>query len=120
VLKTTLGKNTRLLSTRHFQNVFENARKFRYHGASVLVHENELIHSRLGICIPKKQIPRAVDRNRIKRLIRENFRLRRTDLINHLDMIFLGYAALQDLDNKEITVCLDSLWAKLIKFYKKA
>lgn len=30
--------------------------------------------SRLGLAIPKKKVRRAIDRNRIKRLIRENFR----------------------------------------------
>ena len=32
------------------------------------------INSRLGLAIPKKKARRAIDRNRIKRLIRENFR----------------------------------------------
>jgi ribonuclease P protein component len=31
-------------------------------------------NSRLGLAIPKKKARRAIDRNRIKRLIRENFR----------------------------------------------
>ncbi len=32
------------------------------------------MNSRLGLAIPKKKARRAIDRNRIKRLIRENFR----------------------------------------------
>jgi ribonuclease P protein component len=35
---------------------------------------NELDISRIGLAIPKKNAKRAVDRNRIKRLIREIFR----------------------------------------------
>jgi len=31
-------------------------------------------YSRLGLAIPKKKARRAIDRNRIKRLVRENFR----------------------------------------------
>jgi ribonuclease P protein component len=35
---------------------------------------NQLEVSRLGLAIPKKNAKRAVDRNRIKRIIRETFR----------------------------------------------
>lgn len=34
-------------------------------------------HSRLGIIVGKKAVPRAVDRNRAKRLVRESFRVLR-------------------------------------------
>lgn len=38
-------------------------------------NKNDLqTHSRLGLAIPKRNAKRAIDRNRIKRLIRENFR----------------------------------------------
>ena len=36
--------------------------------------------ARLGLVIGKKLLRRAVDRNRVKRCIRERFRLRRSDL----------------------------------------
>jgi len=41
---------------------------------SIFVHANELKRSRIGIIVGKKVAPRAVDRNRIKRLVRETFR----------------------------------------------
>ena len=36
--------------------------------------------ARLGLVVPKKNVSKAVERNRIKRLIRESFRLRKSRL----------------------------------------
>jgi ribonuclease P protein component len=41
---------------------------------SVFVQANALKRSRIGIIVSKKVASRAVDRNRIKRLVRETFR----------------------------------------------
>lgn len=46
---------------------------FSFHEKNSQAHEIES-PSRLGLAIPKKMAKRAVDRNRIKRLIREVFR----------------------------------------------
>ena len=40
----------------------------------------ELSDARLGLVVGKKLLKRSVDRNRIKRIIREQFRLLRPDL----------------------------------------
>jgi ribonuclease P protein component len=40
----------------------------------VQVCANECSRARLGLVVPKRYVPRAVDRNRVKRLIREWFR----------------------------------------------
>jgi ribonuclease P protein component len=36
---------------------------------------NDLAYARLALVVPKRFAPRAVDRNRVRRLIRETFRL---------------------------------------------
>lgn len=113
-----LGKEFKLITPGSFQKVFKNARKFRHLGISVLVCKNNLPCSRLGICVPKKQVPRAVDRNRIKRIIRESFRVKRKDLETHLDMVFLVYSKVLEQRNDEILACLDYLWIKLTGFYR--
>jgi ribonuclease P protein component len=120
VLKeNTLRKEARLTKTANFQQVFKHAKKFRYQGMSMFVRKNELTWSRLGICIPKKQVPQANQRNRIRRVIREYFRIRKNELITPIDMVFCAYRAVNELNNLEIRACLDFLWQKLIVFYKK-
>lgn len=76
----------KMRETDEFSSVF----RFRcaYRGASldVLAGPNELGISRLGMIVPKKVIRTAVGRNRIKRLLREWFRLNQADIAG-LDVI---------------------------------
>ncbi len=51
--------------------------------------ENGRAHSRLGISISRKKIRDATARNRVKRLIREAFRLSKAELPPGVDLIVL-------------------------------
>ncbi len=76
-----------------------------------LARPNALEHPRLGLVIAKKHIKRAVDRNRVKRLIRESFR--KHDSLKAFDVIVLARKGLNELDNPTINQLLQQLWAKL-------
>ena len=56
-------------------------RPLRAGSVSVQVRSNGLDYSRLGFVVPKRLLPRAVDRNRAKRLLRDWFRRNQTVLI---------------------------------------
>jgi ribonuclease P protein component len=69
-------------------------------------------HKRLGLAIPKKLAKRAIDRNRIKRLIRENFRIAR--LTESFDIVVklkapIGVGTKRKLRNKERLVIRDEI-----------
>jgi ribonuclease P protein component len=49
--------------------------------------ENGLDHARLGISVSRKKVKTAAARNRLKRLIREAFRLSKAELPVGLDLI---------------------------------
>jgi ribonuclease P protein component len=74
--RLTLPKNHLLRTTGDFQRVYQTGRRFRGDGFAVIFLPNSLEYSRLGISVQKKA-GNAVRRNRIKRLIREVFRLHR-------------------------------------------
>jgi ribonuclease P protein component len=59
-------------------------------------------HARLGLAISKKQARRAVDRNRLKRLSREAFRVSR-DQLKGLDLVIMARRAALTADNR--TLC---------------
>ncbi len=58
---------------------------------------NGLQHARLGLIIPKRIIAHAVSRNRVKRLLREGFRLRQHDL-QGLDIVARMKAEMTETD----------------------
>jgi ribonuclease P protein component len=51
--------------------------------------ENSLAYPRLGICVSRKKIRDATARNRVKRLVREAFRLCKAELPPGVDLIVL-------------------------------
>ena len=72
-------KAARLLKTDEYSSVFR-LRPWRRSPHFVLYGKPTGNEARLGLVIGKKQAPRAVTRNLIKRLARDAFRLRRTEL----------------------------------------
>ena len=70
-----------------FQRVFALRRAVS--DPSLVVHAiaNGLNHARLGISVPRKITRRAVVRNRLKRLVREAFRLNKAALPRGVDLI---------------------------------
>ncbi len=47
-------------------------------------NKDSIIQAKMMVSVPKKYFKRAVDRNRVKRLIRENYRLNKHELIEVL------------------------------------
>ena len=68
--------------------------------------------ARLGMVIGKKLLRRAVDRNRVKRCIRECFRRRRADLLD-CDLIVRLIVRPAMVDGRSITVDLQALLDKV-------
>lgn len=86
--KFRFDRTNRLLKPAEFKHVFAKPLKISSTHFSLLARKNGLNHARLGLAIAKRQIRRSVDRNRIKRLLRESFRLNQDNLAG-LDIIAL-------------------------------
>lgn len=73
-----------------FQRVYKRGRRARGPSFAVVVLENGLAHARLGLSVSKRQAKLAVDRNRVRRLFREAFRLERGALPAGLDVVMIA------------------------------
>ena len=78
---------------------------------------NQLGLARLGMVIKKKYIKTAVERNRIKRVIREVFRL--MTLFSGVDLVILVNKPEYDADKSSFRCDLEKQWAKLEKFCQR-
>lgn len=81
-------KKDRLLTPAQFQAVFDAPIK-KIHGEHLLlfVAQGEAL-PRLGLAITKKKLKNATDRNRLKRLTREQFRLNKSGLAD-VDLVLI-------------------------------
>ena len=74
--------------------------------------------SRLGIVVAKKKVRRAHERNRIKRLTRESFRLNQQN-IDLLDIVVMPKMGIDTVSNDELFQQLQFAWSKLQRIVKK-
>lgn len=73
---------------------------------------------RLGLAISKKNAKRAVDRNRIKRLIRESFRQNQHQL-PLIDLVVMAKPITKSAENRQIFNSLEQHWNKLVRNFQK-
>lgn len=114
-----LTRELKLLTAENYQNVFAKAERFGNRSFTVLARKNELGHARLGLAISKKCAKRAVDRNRIKRLFRESFRLNQHQL-PCVDIIAMCKPSAISLNSKDMRKQIDTQWHFMQKKFKSS
>jgi ribonuclease P protein component len=87
--KQTFRPYERIKHPDDFRRAFERRRSESDGILVVYGVENGRNHPRLGISVSRKKIRKATARNRVKRLIREAFRLNKTELPPGVDLIVL-------------------------------
>ena len=107
-------RSARLLSAGDYSNVFKRSKKFTDRYWTVLVHESETGSTRLGLAIAKKRAKRAIDRNKLKRIARESFRLSQ-GLVAGYDMVVMNRDAAASEDSRVLREALDKILSKVAR-----
>ena len=112
------NRESRLLTPGHFQAVFNKPTRFGSKHFTILITPNTNNSKRIGFAVAKKRVKLAVQRNRIKRLVRESFRLNQHTIPN-VDIVVMVKSGIDSLENKEIHEQIEKIWQKIVQRQKR-
>jgi ribonuclease P protein component len=102
----------RLSKAEEFRRVFTQGKRTRDTVFTILAKPNGLGFPRLGMAIGKKCVSHAVQRHRIKRLVRESFRVNQRGL-PPLDIVVMCQSTALKMNNHQILNSLEKHWKRL-------
>jgi len=110
-LSLSFSRDQRLTKPADFQLVFRQGKRLKIHGLIIHYRVNNLTHPRLGLAISKKIVKTAVQRNSIKRALRESFRQNQKN-ISSLDLVFVARYGLSNIAPSELRAILIKVWQR--------
>ena len=105
-------RHNRLVKSSEYQRVFDQALRSASSAFTVLARANTGEEPRLGLVMSTRCARAAVDRNRLKRIVRESFRHNR-DRFRGLDIVVIGKHGAARLFNAQLRSILDQHWNKV-------
>jgi len=112
-------RQLRLTRANDFRQVFQNNFRQGDAGITILVGKQPGSNPRIGFAVAKKQIPKAVQRNRLKRIFRESFRKNQYRLPAR-DMVIMVRRSILNTEPAQLRASLEKHWNSVIKQCEKS
>jgi len=107
-----IKKADRLLKRKEFLRLSQNGKQVHDRHFIIRFASNDVERPRLGITVTKK-VGNAVIRNRLKRFVREYFRLNRHRMENHLDLVIIAKRPAAELNSNQAFNLLAKLFDQI-------
>ena len=102
-------KSNRIVKAEDYRQVFKSSCRSVDDKFLVIAIKNNLNWARLGLAISKKNVSKAVSRNKIKRAIRESFRQNK-NILNGMDVVVVAYKRQAAINKKRIIESINTHW----------
>ncbi|MBW6440940.1 ribonuclease P protein component [Patescibacteria group bacterium] len=104
-----LKKDFRIRKQKDFENIFNHGAYSSERFLTIKFIKNKELFSRFGFIVSKKISKKAVQRNRIKRILREEIRLSELQIKKGYDVVFIAKSGIELKTHPEIKDIVDKL-----------
>lgn len=124
IMKYTLGKEERLKSKKLIERLYEersSVKAFPLRMIFLQTKHTSDFPAQVGVSVPKRNFKLAVDRNRIKRLMRESYRLQKEIVYDNLDkpyVFMISYLGKQECTYEEMFLKMEKLLTRFVEEIK--
>lgn len=121
MMKNTLGKKERLKSKKLIERLFEEGKKIKKFPVRLIylkIDFPKINYAQASFSVPKRNFKKAVDRNRIKRLLKEAYRLEKRKFFENSSFPFVlmfTYLGKKEPKLSEVQEKIRELFTLLVK-----
>jgi len=123
-MKQTLGKQERLKSKTLIGKLYKEGKSVKSFPLRLVYIQTEHTSkypAQVGVSVPKRNFKKAVDRNRIKRMLRENYRKQKQLVYNTIDksyVFMISYIGKEKCTYDEIELKMEQLLKAFVEQIK--
>lgn len=123
-MKFTLGKKERLKSRKLIGRLYTEGNSVKAFPLRMVYLQTEHrsdFPAQVGVSVPKRNFKKAPDRNRLKRLMRETYRLQKGIVYDHLDkphIFMISYLGKEEWKYEDLYVKMEKLLFLFMKEVK--
>ncbi|OGW85640.1 MAG: ribonuclease P protein component [Omnitrophica bacterium RIFCSPHIGHO2_02_FULL_46_11] len=111
--RTSFPRTERIKQAADFRTILKYAHVFRESGVALYCSQIPAQDkSRLGIVVSRRVLKNAVDRNRVKRVTREFFRLNKTNFRSNFDLVVRIIESGKSFKNNNLREVLNRLFKR--------